>query len=157
YTARLARRDRRGRAARCTRRGGDRDAGQPRERAPRRAVARRPPSRRPRVGVIVEIFVLALASTIRPTSLAAVYALLSPDSRRGLMCAYVAAGPAFTVGFGLLVVYAFHGFHVRVGDDRTKGIADIAGGVIAIGFGLAVLKGRVGVRRNHDAPDAARR
>lgn len=44
--------------------------------------------------MIVEIFVLALASTIRPTSLAAVYALLAHDARRGLLWVYVLAGLA---------------------------------------------------------------
>lgn len=103
--------------------------------------------------MIIEIFVLALASTIRPTSLAAVYALLSHDSRRPLMWAYVAVGLAFTVGFGLLVVYAFHGIHIEAGADRTKGIADVVGGAAALIFGLAILTGHV---RSHDAGDAPR-
>lgn len=103
--------------------------------------------------MIIEIFVLALASTIRPTSLAAVYALMSHDSRRTLMWAYVAAGLAFTIGFGLLVVYAFHGIHIEAGADRTKGIADILGGAAALAFGIAILTGRV---RSHDAGDAPR-
>lgn len=103
--------------------------------------------------MIIEIFVLALASTIRPTSLAAVCGLLSHDSRRTLMWAYVTAGLAFTVGFGLLVVFAFHGIHIEAGADRTKGIADILGGVVALAFGIALLTGRV---RSRDAGDAPR-
>src|SRR5262245_31594593 len=106
--------------------------------------------------MIVEVFVLALASTIRPTSLAAVYALLSPDSRRALMCAYVAVGLAFTIAFGLLVVYAFHGIHLKSGSDRTKGIADIIGGAVALALGIAVLTGRVRDRSHHDAPHTQR-
>lgn len=101
--------------------------------------------------MIIEIFVLALASTIRPTSLAAVYALLSHSSRRALMWAYVAAGLAVTIGFGLLVVYAFHGIHIEAGADRTKAIADIVGGAAALAFGIAILTGHV---RSHDAGDA---
>jgi hypothetical protein len=104
--------------------------------------------------VIVEVFVLALASTIRPTSLAAVYALLSHDSRRALICAYVAAGLAFTVAFGLAVVYAFHGIHVHSGSDRTKGVADIIGGVVALLLGVAILTGRVRAQQAADAPAA---
>ncbi|MDW5594260.1 GAP family protein [Conexibacter stalactiti] len=103
--------------------------------------------------MILEIFVLALASTIRPTSLAAVCALLSHDSRRTLLWAYVAAGLAFTIGFGLLVVFAFHGIHIEAGADRTKGIADIVGGAVAVTFGIAILTGHV---RSHDAGDAPR-
>ena len=44
--------------------------------------------------MIIEIIVLAMASTIRPTSLAAIYALLAHESRRALMLAYVIGGLA---------------------------------------------------------------
>jgi len=39
--------------------------------------------------LIIEIFVLSLASTVRPTSLAAVAAILSHESRRRLLSAYI--------------------------------------------------------------------
>jgi hypothetical protein len=107
--------------------------------------------------VTIEILVLALASTIRPTSLAAIYALLAHDSRRTLLCAYVAAGLVFTVGFGLIVVYAFHGIHVSSGTDRAKGIAEIAGGVLALLFAVAILTGRARAWQAQDAPDVGGR
>jgi hypothetical protein len=91
----------------------------------------------------IEILVLALASTVRPTSLAAVSAILSHESRRRLMVAYVAAGLAFTMAFGVVVVGAFHGIHIQSGSDQTKGIADIVGGVAALLLGCAVLTGRI--------------
>ena len=103
--------------------------------------------------MIIEIIVLALASSIRPTSLAAVYALLADHRRRSLMCAYVAAGLVFTVAFGLIVVYALHGVHLHAGTDRTKGIAEIAGGLVALLFGGAVLTGRIRATPSQDAPD----
>jgi cytochrome bd-type quinol oxidase subunit 2 len=102
--------------------------------------------------MIIEIFVLALASTIRPTSLAATYALLSHDSRRSLMCAYVAGGLAFTVTFGLAVVFVFQGIHVGSGSGETKGVADIIGGGVALAFGVAFLTGRVTLRERREAP-----
>jgi hypothetical protein len=104
--------------------------------------------------VIAEIIVLALANTIRPTSLAAVLALLTHDSRRALICAYVAAGLAFTVAFGLAVVYALHGIHLQSGSDRAKGVADIVGGVVALLFGVAILTGRIRAEGAGDAPAA---
>ena len=107
--------------------------------------------------MIVEVVVLALASTIRPTSLAAVYALLSADSRRVLMLVYVATGLAFTIGFGLLVVYALHGIHVASGTDRAKGVAELVGGVAILIFGVAILTHRARPSVNHDAPYARRR
>jgi hypothetical protein len=107
--------------------------------------------------VIFEILVLALASTVRPTSLAAVCALLSHDGRRRLMSAYVAAGLVFTLGFGLLIVGATEGIHVHSGADETKGIADIAGGIAALAFGVALATGLI--RRGHtdDAPSRSQR
>jgi cytochrome bd-type quinol oxidase subunit 2 len=99
----------------------------------------------------IEIIVLALASTVRPTSLAAVYALLSHESRRGLMWAYVAGGLVFTLTFGGIIVGATQGVHFHAGSDETKGIAYIVGGSLALLFGLGVLSGRLG-RGDVDAP-----
>lgn len=104
--------------------------------------------------MIIEIIVLALASTVRPTSLAAVSAILSHASRRRLLLAYIAAGLAFTIAFGVVVVGAFHGIELDAGSDRTKGIANIVGGVVALLFGGAVLTGLVRRRPDHDAPGA---
>ncbi len=102
----------------------------------------------------LEVIALALASAIRPTSLAAVYALLSGASPRRLMTAYVLTGLLFTITFGALVVWAFHGISVSSGSDRAKGAADIAGGVLVLGFAVLVLTGRVGGPRVSDAPRA---
>jgi Sap, sulfolipid-1-addressing protein len=99
--------------------------------------------------VIFEVILLALASTVRPTSLAAVSTLLGRDSRRRLMVAYVAGGLAFTFLFGVVVVGVFHGIHLRAGTDRTKDIADIVGGVVALGFGVAVMTGLLRRRPGH--------
>jgi Sap, sulfolipid-1-addressing protein len=102
--------------------------------------------------VIVEIFALALASSVRPTSLAAVYALLSHDGRRGLLVSYLVAGLAFTLAFGALILGVTHGIHVGSGTGRTKAIADIAGGIAALAFGVAFATGRIGRGRTDDAP-----
>ena len=102
--------------------------------------------------MIVEIFALALASTVRPTSLAAVYALLSHDARVRLMCAYVVGGLAFTLAFGAIVVGVFHGVHVRLSDGTTKAVTDIVGGAAVLAFGLMVLQRRAGGGQTDDAP-----
>jgi hypothetical protein len=103
-----------------------------------------------------EIILLALASTIRPTSLAAVYALLSTDEPRRLMIAYVLAGLAFTIAFGLLVIFAFSGVDIDAGSGRTSGVAEIVGGLAVLGFATAVLRGKIGGPRADDAPPASR-
>ena len=102
----------------------------------------------------IEIIVLAMASTVRPTSLAAVYALLAHDARRVLMFAYVTAGLVFTIAFGLVVVFALHGIHLSSGTDRAKGVAELIGGVVALLFGVGLLTGRIQRRHAHEAPEA---
>ena len=102
--------------------------------------------------MIIEILLLALASTIRPTSLAATTAIMAHQSRRRLMFAYVVGGLAFTIAFGVLVVGAFHGIHVNRSGGRTQGWIDIAGGAVLCAFGVAVLKGRIHRHKGHDAP-----
>ncbi len=105
----------------------------------------------------VQVILVALANSIRPTSLAAVYALLSADAPRRLMAVYVAAGLAFTVAFGLLAISVFSGIEVGAGSAHAKGVAEIAGGVLVLMFAVSVLTGRVGVVRSDDAPEPTRR
>jgi hypothetical protein len=102
--------------------------------------------------VIVEVFALGLASSVRPTSLAAVYAIVSQAARRPLMWAYVVTGLAFTLAFGVIVVGLTHGIDVHNGSDKTKGIAEIAGGAAALLFGFAIATGRIRRERPDDAP-----
>lgn len=105
--------------------------------------------------MIFEVILLALASTVRPTSLAAVSALLGRDASRRLMVAYVAGGLIFAFLFGFVVVTVFHGVHVDPGSSTAKGIADIIGGVVALLFGLAVLTGLVQERPRHQAREGS--
>ena len=105
----------------------------------------------------IEVVLLALASTVRPTSLAAVYALVGSESPRRLMIVYITAGLTFTIAFGLLVIWAFNGVDINSGSDETKGIAEIVGGIVALTFAVLVLTGHVGGPHADDAPDAPRR
>jgi hypothetical protein len=105
--------------------------------------------------VIVEVFALALASSVRPTSLAAVYAIVSRESPRRLMWAYVIAGLAVTLAFGAVVIGATHGIHVHSG--KTKAILDIVGGAAALLFGAALATGRISRERPADAPEPGNR
>lgn len=105
---------------------------------------------------IVALTLLALVSTIRPSSLVAVYALARERSPR-LMAAYVVAGLAFTVTVGVIIILAFKGVHLHSGTNRTKSIAQIIAGVLAIVLGLAVLSGRLGPGSPDEHPSVARR
>src|SRR4051794_142777 len=70
------------------------------------------------------------------------------------MIVYTAAGLTFTIAVGLLVVGAFQGVDINSGTDRTKGIAEIASGIVALAFALGVLTGRIGGAHADDAPNA---
>jgi len=96
--------------------------------------------------VTVELIVLALATAVRPTSLAAVYALLSSGAPRRLMTLYVIAGIAFTLVVGLLVILALHGVEITSSSSQAKTIAEIIGGVVILVFGVLLLTGRIGHR-----------
>ncbi|MBK8294333.1 MAG: GAP family protein [Solirubrobacterales bacterium] len=100
----------------------------------------------------VEILFLAIASTIRPTSLAAVYAMLSTERARRFLIVYIASGLAFTVGFGMLAVWAFHGATLGPGSDNAEDLAEIIGGVVLLAFAGAMLLGLIGGDHTEDAP-----
>ena len=77
----------------------------------------------------IEIIFLALVSTVRPTSLAAVYAMLATSRSRRLLPIYILSGLAFTIGFGLLVVLAFNGIDIGSGSDDTEELVEVIAGV----------------------------
>ena len=103
-----------------------------------------------------EIIFLALVNAIRPTSLAAVYALLSAKAPRRLMTVYVISGLIFTTAFGLIVIWAFSGINVEHHAGKPLAIAQIIFGAIAVIFSLFVLTGRGGGKRADDVPDVAK-
>jgi len=107
--------------------------------------------------MILEVMLLAAASTVRPSSLAALYAILSHPAPRRLMSAYVVAGLAFSIAFGVVVVGALHGIHLNAGTDRTKAIAEIAGGAVLLIFGAVVLRRPAHRTPDDDAPTPGRR
>jgi Sap, sulfolipid-1-addressing protein len=91
--------------------------------------------------VTIEIVVLGLASALRPSSLVAVYALVRERAPSRLMAAYVIAGLAFAFALGAAVLLVFRGIELQAGTHRTRGIAEIAAGALATGFGAALLLG----------------
>lgn len=105
----------------------------------------------------VQIVLLALASGLRPPSFVAVYTLVRDRSPSRLMTAYVAAGLAFTFAVGLVLLLVFNGIDVRAGTNRTRAIAEIAAGVLALGLGTAVAFGRAPFWRSADASGGANR
>jgi hypothetical protein len=104
------------------------------------------------VSITIELILLALVTAVRPTAIAAVYALVSAPSPRRLMSAYVAAGLAFTITFGLIVILAFKGIQINSGSSRTTAIAEIIGGALALVAGALVVTGRIRARAPAEEP-----
>lgn len=105
----------------------------------------------------LELVALALATAVRPTSLAAVYALLSSRAPRRMMTVYLIAGLAFTLAIGLLVVLLLHGVQIKSSNSKAKGIAEIVGGVAILIVAVLLLTGRVGRPHPREAPRAPSR
>ena len=68
----------------------------------------------------LEVILLGLASTVRPTSMAAVCALLATAAPRRLMVVYVCAGLAFTIAVGVIVVLALSGIDIQRGGHTPR-------------------------------------
>jgi hypothetical protein len=92
--------------------------------------------------VSIEIIILALASALRPTSLAAAYALLATRQHR-LLVAFVLAGFPFSTVIGIIVVAAINGAQLRHGTSTFDAIVNLIAGVAALGFAAGLAQGRV--------------
>ena len=89
----------------------------------------------------IEVIILALASALRPAGVAALYALLSASHPRRVLMAYIVAGFAFSVAFGVLVVVALGGADVRFG-GTVEDLIELLAGTAALGFAAGVAAGR---------------
>jgi hypothetical protein len=104
--------------------------------------------------VIFQLILLALATTVRPTSLAAVYALLRNPRPRRYLTAYLLAGVTFTVAFGLAAYAWFHGISTSRSASQTRAIAEIVAGVISLFSAVLLLTGRIAKPKTTAHPHA---
>ncbi|MCD2195418.1 GAP family protein [Actinomycetospora endophytica] len=82
----------------------------------------------------VDVLVLGLASVVRPTSVAAVYAFLSARSPTPLLVAYLVAGLALSLSVGVAAVAVVHITPPPAPVTTTgRDIADVVLGVLALG------------------------
>ena len=86
---------------------------------------------------------LAIVNALRPTSVAAVYALLSTPRPRRLLVAYIAAGFAWSFAVGILVVVALGGVKVEAGSSTTNSVVSLGLGAAAVGFAAGIATGRI--------------
>jgi hypothetical protein len=92
----------------------------------------------------VEVFVLAAASALRPsTSTAAIYAILSSPRPRPLLAVFTVAGLVFSCAIGVIVVSALHGVDLPGGASTRTAVVDLVAGAAMLGFASGVWSGHV--------------
>ena len=80
-----------------------------------------------------EALVLALTAVVRPTSLAAVVAMLSTREPQRLLVVYLVAGLAFSLSVGMLVVVLLGGLHSTRSPSMVRPVLDLVLGAGALG------------------------
>jgi uncharacterized protein YjeT (DUF2065 family) len=85
-----------------------------------------------------EALILAVTAIVRPTSTAAVVAMLSKRRPQQLLVAYVLAGLAFSIAIGTLVVVLLHGFGPSGLPRAGRRLISTALGVVALCYAGAV-------------------
>jgi hypothetical protein len=100
----------------------------------------------------IEALVLALTAVVRPTSLAAVVAMLSTRAPQRLLVAYLVAGLAFSLSVGALVVVLLDGLHSTRASPAVRPVLDLVLGACALGGAVAVWIGWL--PRSRSAPAA---
>ena len=95
------------------------------------------------VRVSPEALVLALSTVIRPTSAAAVFAMLAAARPARLLLAYIIAGFAFSAGIGVVVVILLSGWTGPEAQDEVRAVIGIVLGAVSLGYAAGLLSGRV--------------
>lgn len=98
-----------------------------------------------------EAFALALTTVVRPTSAAAVVAMLATARPRRLLVAYIVAGLAFSLGVGTVVVVLVQGLGPSTGTSGRP-MFDIVLGAMALAYAAAGTFGWLPARRVGRAP-----
>ena len=90
-----------------------------------------------------EVLVLALSTVVRPTSAAAVFAMLAAARPTRLLLAYIIVGAAFSGGFGVVVVILLSGWTRPEAQEDVRAVIGIVVGAVSLGYAAGVLSGRV--------------
>ncbi len=91
----------------------------------------------------LEALALAVVCALRPTALAAVYALLSSSTPSRPLAAYTVAGLAFSALSGAIVVLVLHGVGPGAQASTVGPVIELAGGAAALGFAAGIATGRI--------------
>ncbi|GAA0921330.1 GAP family protein [Pseudonocardia zijingensis] len=88
-----------------------------------------------------EALVLAATTVIRPTSVAAVLAMLAASRPHRLLVAYIVGGLAFSLAVGALVVVLLGGMRTAGASSSVRPILDLVLGACALGYAVVTLLG----------------
>jgi Sap, sulfolipid-1-addressing protein len=93
--------------------------------------------------VSLDALVLALASVIRPMSVAAVYAMVSAARPTRLLPAYIVAGFVFSAGIGVVLVILLGLSAGPRAPDEVRALIPFILGAVSLGYAAGLLSGRV--------------
>ena len=91
----------------------------------------------------LDALVLALASVIRPTSVAAVYAMLSAARPTRLLRAYIVAGFVVSAGIGIVLVILLGVSAGPRAPEEVHAVIALVLGAVSLGYAAGLLTGRM--------------
>ncbi|GAA4538724.1 GAP family protein [Pseudonocardia xishanensis] len=100
-----------------------------------------------------EALLLALTTVVRPTTVAAVFAILATRTPQRLLVAYVVTGAAFSVLVGVVVVLLLNGLAAATSSSAPRPVLDLVLGGAALGYAGAAWAGWAPHRRSAPPPD----
>jgi len=100
-----------------------------------------------------EALLLALTTIIRPTTLAAVFAILATRSPQRLLLVYVVAAAAFSIMIGILVIALLRGLLSSTSSSAPRPVLDLVLGGASLGYACAAWVGWAPRRRSTRPPD----
>jgi hypothetical protein len=89
----------------------------------------------------IEAVLLAVVAVVRPTTIAAVLAMLALPQPRRLLVSYLGAGMPFSIGMGVLVVLVLDGASLPDREPDTRPIMNIVLGACSLACALGTASG----------------
>jgi hypothetical protein len=89
----------------------------------------------------IEAVLLAVTAVVRPTTVAAVLAMLALPRPRRLLVSYLGAGMPFSIGMGTLLVLVLDGASLAGRAPDIRPIVNIAVGVCSLAYALGTASG----------------
>ena len=102
-----------------------------------------------------EVLLLALSTVIRPTTVAALFAILAHPHPRRLLVAYIVGGLAFSLTVGAVVVVLLRGIGLALSSSTSRPVVDVVLGGAALGYASAVWAGWQPRRSSASSPAEA--